>query len=122
MSEKSEKLPKITLEDIKITPNFVVSRANEVPVVAADFIKCMIDLDIGLATLLLYRRHVIPKTTEKEILADTIVDELFLEIKVPLNTFFATILYAYETFNRIRKGEKRGVHIGPAAIKEVDKH
>lgn len=126
MDEESKKNWKVTRRDIEVKPAFLETKAQEVPVVAADYFRLMLDTDMGLVTLLFYRRHVIPKTTGKEVVVDTIADELFLEIKVPLNTFFAAIIFAYDLLKEIRE-EARGrkpsrIYIGPVTVKEFSRH
>lgn len=54
---------------------------------------------------------------------DRVDIEGFLEVKVPLNTLFATILYINDVLDEIRKEPKRRiVHFGPSKVEEREPH
>ena len=117
----SDKEPIVSRKEIKVEAvrNLIVH--PERITAPADLVKVATDTDTGLCTFIFFRKHFNPKHVETEagMRLDTIDEEVFLEVKVPMNTAFALALYMYDLLKEIRANPERNiVYFGPTSIKE----
>lgn len=112
MSDNKDKL------DTTITkPTNVVNFSLEATA-SADYVKCSIDYSLSLCTLLFFKKHFVPKMTEKGLMIDQTVDQAFLEVKVPTNAVMALTKYLDLLFKEMAKNPNQtGVSFGPSRIK-----
>ena len=111
---------KITEKTIDVNPTIQASMREDTVVLGADFFKVLLDCDTQLATLIFFQKRVRPKKTQRGLEFDSIVEEGFLEVKVPFSTFFATVLYASNVLTKVQeahKQNKRPIFFGPSKIK-----
>ena len=117
----SDKEPVVGRKEIPVTPIENVIVDTERATVPADFVKCSIDTEVGFCTFIFFRRRFNPKQTKQGIQLDTIDNEDFLEVKVPLNTAFALTVYMYEVLKEIRANPKQKIsHFGPVAFRQEE--
>jgi hypothetical protein len=127
--EEKGKEPKVTKgEPIRADPSRLISRRPDTAIIACDFVKYMIDPDCGIGTLTFYRKYATPKKAGSNWSVDTIVEEAFLDVKVPLNTLFALgvgISSSIEEYQRIIKTKENITLFGPQIkrmAKKPDEH
>lgn len=112
----------ITRSSHKVTPSFLTTRREDTAVVGSDFVKYMVDPNIGMGTLIFYRRYVTPRKEAKGWSVDTIVEESFLEVKVPLNTLFALALDLSTVVQQIQKNPRGNItYFGPSSVRQEQK-
>lgn len=114
---------KIDREEIKVEPFGQTGMSKESVVLSADFFKCLIDTSLGLCTLVFFHKRPNVKREGDKLILDRIDEEGFIEIKVPLNSFWATTLYSYSVLNEIRKRpDLKITYFGPSAIYDISKN
>jgi hypothetical protein len=103
------------LKTIGAKPRFRIDINPNMPTLIADFVKCVIDFETQLVTLIFFDKHFLPERAEDgSINLNKVIDEAFLEIKVPFNAAFALALYMNAIFKEIQENQiKDGIHFGP---------
>jgi len=116
-NKKRTKELKITRESFRVEPSFLTVRNPQTEVVGADFVKYMVDPDCGMGTLIFFRKYPTPKREARGWAVDRIVEESFLEVKVPLNTLFACAIDLYLVAQELRESKKRNItYFGPSKV------
>ena len=109
-------------EDFQVKPSFLILRSPETAVVGADYVKYMVDPDCGMGTLVFFRKYPTPKRESRGWSVDTIVEESFLEVKVPLNTLFALAIGLSFVAQDVRKPQSRNMtFFGPSRITQEER-
>ena len=120
---KEEKEPK-KAEPEHVTPSRLISRNPDTAVIACDFVKYMLDPDCGIGTLVFFRKYATPKQEFGSWSIDRIVEEAFLEVKVPVNTLFALgvgLTNSMKDYQEIVKYNKNITLFGPKIKRQAKK-
>jgi len=103
----------------KVNPNYTMTRNKELPVLAADFVLALSDVDEHVCTLTFVRRNpTIKYDIGNRPVLEGIEEEMFLEVKMPLEVAIGFGLYMQEILKEIKANpNKRNQHFfGPTAI------
>jgi hypothetical protein len=105
-------------KEIDVQSKSIATISEDMTTLGADYVKVLIDVQCRMCTFLFFKRHIIPRQSEKDskILLDGIHDEGFLEIKVPFETAFALSTYMNESLKNIQKDNTIGMTFGPSEI------
>lgn len=112
----------VTRTSHKVTPSFLIMRREDTAIVSADFVKYMVNPNLGVATLIFFRTYATPRKESIGWSIDTMVEESFLEIKVPLNTLYPLALDLVTVFQDLqKKPHDNAIHFGPSSVKAEPK-
>lgn len=101
----------------KVSPRYRLEVKPDVPTLPADYVKCAIDHDTQTVTFIFFKKHYVPTLSGGGVEVGEVIDEVFLEVKVPFSTAFALALYMNEILKEIRtKKLSRGVSFGPVKV------
>jgi len=103
------------LKTIGEKPRFRIDVNPNMPTLVADFVKCVVDFETQMVTFIFFDKHFLPERAEDgSINLSKVIDEAFLEIKVPFNAASALASYMNAIFKEIQEDQiKEGIHFGP---------